>query len=91
MEKCDCKKCSDADDLAREQAFNLYYEQGELEIEYQSWNYECGDGCCSDYGTRLIVNGYIIAEYAESNGGVFELLQLLRIPNTIQYTEASNE
>ena len=89
MSKCDCKLCTNADDVAREEAFNLYREQGELDIEYQSWNYECGDGCCSEYGTMLIVNGYEIAEYAEANGGVMELLQFLRIPNTIMYTEDS--
>ena len=90
MSNCDCPKCTQIHDLAREEAFNIYREQGVLEIEYQSWDWECGDGCCSDYGTRLIVNGCHIAEYADSNGGVAELLQFLRIPNTIEYSEVSN-
>ncbi len=26
-------------------------------IELRSWSSECGDGCCSDYGQTLTVNG----------------------------------
>ena len=28
-----------------------------LNIELRSWDYTCGDGCCYDSGTFLILNG----------------------------------
>ena len=28
-----------------------------LKIELQDWEYTCGDGCCTSYGTRIILNG----------------------------------
>lgn len=28
-----------------------------LKIELQGWDYTCGDGCCTDFGTRIILNG----------------------------------
>jgi hypothetical protein len=28
-----------------------------LVIELVDWDPECGDGCCSDYGTMLVMNG----------------------------------
>lgn len=28
-----------------------------LKIELKGWDYTCGDGCCTDYGTELVLNG----------------------------------
>ena len=28
-----------------------------LKIILEEYDYECGDGCCSDYGTKVFVNG----------------------------------
>ncbi len=28
-----------------------------VNIELKCWDYKCGDGCCTDYGTSLSVNG----------------------------------
>lgn len=28
-----------------------------IKVVFEDWYYECGDGCCSDYGTRVYVNG----------------------------------
>jgi hypothetical protein len=27
-----------------------------LKITLESWDYTCGDGCCTDYGTKLYLN-----------------------------------
>jgi hypothetical protein len=32
-------------------------------IKLQRWNYDCGDGCCTDYGTSLTINGEIIHDH----------------------------
>jgi hypothetical protein len=26
-------------------------------IELKDWDYHCADGCCYEYGTKIIVNG----------------------------------
>lgn len=31
-----------------------------VNIEFQSWNYTCGDGCCTDYGTEVYLNGELL-------------------------------
>lgn len=28
-----------------------------LKIKLESWHYQCGDGCCDNYGTNLYLNG----------------------------------
>lgn len=34
-------------------------------IELKDWDYHCADGCCSEYGTKIIVNGVVCEnEYA---------------------------
>ena len=27
-----------------------------IKIKFQNWNYTCGDGCCTSYGTKLYLN-----------------------------------
>lgn len=34
-----------------------------VKIELQDWYHECGDGCCTEWGTDIFVNG----ELMESN------------------------
>ena len=26
-------------------------------IEFKEWDYTCGDGCCTSFGTKLLLNG----------------------------------
>ena len=28
-----------------------------INIKLESWHYQCGDGCCDNYGTYLYLNG----------------------------------
>jgi hypothetical protein len=28
-----------------------------ISIHFDEWDYTCGDGCCTTFGTRLIMNG----------------------------------
>jgi hypothetical protein len=36
-----------------------------VKIELKGWSYTCGDGCCSEWGTDILVNG----KELEGNGG----------------------
>lgn len=31
-----------------------------LNIELRSWDYTCGDGCCTDYGTEIFLDGELL-------------------------------
>lgn len=31
-----------------------------LKITLEDWDYTCGDGCCTDYGTKLYLNGKLL-------------------------------
>lgn len=57
-------------------------------IRFQDWNYECGEpSCCSDYGTRLIINGNTIFEY--TNVGADELKDILDALGVVYEIEES--
>lgn len=28
-----------------------------VKIELREWDFDCGDGCCNNYGTEIIVDG----------------------------------
>jgi hypothetical protein len=28
-----------------------------VKIKLEQWHYQCGDGCCDNYGTNLYLNG----------------------------------
>jgi len=42
-------------------------------ITIQSWDWECGDRCCYEYGTRLSVNGNLITPYWGDGQDIEEL------------------
>ena len=31
-----------------------------LKITLEDWDYTCGDGCCTDYGTKLYLNDKLL-------------------------------
>lgn len=31
-----------------------------INLEYRSWDYTCSDGCCTDYGIEVYLNGEIL-------------------------------
>jgi hypothetical protein len=56
---------------------NMYSEKTKLHtIELEDWTYSCGDGCCSDFGTRLVVNGEELTDYFEGTSD--EIIGLLK-------------
>lgn len=34
-----------------------------LKIELKEWHYQCSDGCCDLYGTKIFVNGEEVEHY----------------------------
>lgn len=36
-----------------------------MKIELKPWNYECGDGCCSESGVDVYVDGVYITDHGE--------------------------
>lgn len=55
-------------------------------IEIEDWEYECGDGCCYDWGTILRVNGSQLIDRFDGNVYVIEgILQMLDIDYEINY------
>lgn len=52
--------------------------EGKHQIILRDWDFTCGDGCCYDYGTELIVNGEVLTKYFDSNNGDYiEQLQAI--------------
>ncbi len=45
-----------------------------VKIELINWDYKCADGCCTDYGTKIIVNG-VEAENSYEGGSVYQSLE----------------
>ena len=54
---CDCKYCSKIDSENRSRAFKEW-QDGVRDIVFDHWDWECGDGCCSEYGINVYVNDY---------------------------------
>lgn len=53
----------DSLDLA---ALERFVEMQEIDIKLRDWDYTCGDGCCYDYGTELLINGESIDDESGS-------------------------
>lgn len=62
MEKCNCTTCRSKDDVLKNQVYQNMINNNQILIETQEWDYECGDGCCYDYGTNLYINNYHITD-----------------------------
>lgn len=33
-----------------------------LKIKIEDWDYHCSDGCCSEYGTQIMVNDVVVSD-----------------------------
>lgn len=55
-------------------------------IELVHWDYTCGDGCCTDYGLKLVLNGEVLDSYFCNNteSGIKALLDKLNVEHTIE-------
>jgi hypothetical protein len=51
-------------------------KEGKVLIEIKEWDYTCGDGCCTDYGHRISVNG-VECENEYSGGNVEQAIEFV--------------
>ena len=63
---CECKSCSKKRNDDSEKAFKEWIA-GKRDISIRHWDWECGDGCCSDYGTDVYVNDFKLVHADGSN------------------------
>ena len=56
---CPCAKCVEITDEKLEKARELW-RNGTKEIVFTNWHWQCGDGCCDDYGTDMAINGFTV-------------------------------
>lgn len=49
-------------------------------IKLINWHTRCGDGCCDDYGTRLIINDVIVDnDFFEGEKFIVDIMKSLGI------------
>jgi len=48
--------------------------KGKLEIELIDWTSDCGDGCCTNYGTTTKVNGEEMPLHNQDVGTILEMV-----------------
>lgn len=39
-------------------------DKKKVTLTFKDWDYECGDGCCYDADTELLVNGESLTQHA---------------------------
>lgn len=63
-----------------------------IKIIQKSYGYECGDGCCTEYGTSWYIDsGGIVHMSACEDSGWLAVLQELGIDAEIEYRDENNE
>lgn len=85
MTKCDCIKCTEIDNQQKATALQEWHN-GRHDIRYESWNYECGDGCCSDYGVNMYINDYLFTDVSQDMEA-HSILDFLGIDYKLSYGE----
>ena len=45
-----------------------------IKIKLTDWDTHCADGCCSEWGTRLEIDGVEITEYADVNPSTLSII-----------------
>lgn len=78
---CTCASCS-TNALQNLKAAREKWNNSEREITFRPYHYECGDGCCSEYGTNVYVNGFQLTRDGENAESVVSsLMEFLEIEN----------
>ncbi|MDR6218645.1 hypothetical protein [Deinococcus soli (ex Cha et al. 2016)] len=66
-----------------------------VEIDFHSWDYTCGDGCCYLYGTDILIDGRTL-EHVDASGSMPELwlgalLTALGIRDAVYFPDEDDE
>ena len=74
-----------------------------INIELRNWEYTCGDGCCTNYGVSLFMNGtemehpdstdedYIASNYIGDDVGLALRSVLTKLGYNVTITETHDE
>ena len=65
-----------------------------INIVLEDYTWKCGDGCCSDHGIRVIIDGKVITGVSSLYEGehiISAVLDHLKIEHTIERTYEDNE
>jgi hypothetical protein len=58
-----------------------------LKIEVVQWTHDCADGCCTDYGIDVFINGEEVSSRTEDITQILSnVLEHLKIDAEIKYT-----
>lgn len=63
---CGCHHCRESTKKQLEDARESW-SNGEREIVFESFSRDCGDGCCTDYGVSVYVNGFEVLSHDGEN------------------------
>lgn len=67
-------------------------DKKKINVEFKSWHWSCGDGCCDDYGTSLIIDGYLVDDnFDDSIESIEKLLNFLGYAPEIILTSENND
>ena len=80
MITCECHKCVAIDNKEKEKALELW-NNGIRNIEIRSWDWNCADGCCSDYGISLTVNDYLVTNTLDVYNSLETIFNFLGMEN----------
>lgn len=63
---CECHRCRESTKKQLGDA-RKSWKNGEREIIFESFSHDCGDGCCTDYGVSVHVNGFEVLSHDGEN------------------------
>ena len=49
-------------------------DKQKIKIEIDDWMYDCGDGCCTNYGTTTTVNGKEMPLINQDSGTIVRMV-----------------
>ena len=90
MTNCNCANCKEAD-LRAQQLSQEKLMSGICDVTFEDWHYQCDSGCCDEYGTNLIINGYLVTNYCEDTDSVIKVLELCGHTPNVVYTRDGEE
>ena len=90
MTNCTCQKCKEAD-LQQQQLAQEKLCSNICDVIFDDWHYECGDGCCDEYGINLIINGYLVTTDCGDTDSVIKVLELCGHTPNVVYTRNGEE
>jgi len=78
---CQCEKCLARTKQNLIEARGKWYN-GQREIVFKPYHYQCGDGCCDEYGTKVYINGFELpCDERDTESTLRNIFEFLEIEN----------